>query len=284
MIIVKQKTSKVITAEHRKTAAIGTIDEYGNPFRIIKLRWNKSNLHKNSDYVKTRGFEDAIIGTDHTGDTEIKYRQNGSVMWMRLGGEGPYFGEVAQTPKNMRLLASSFGDKLYTIVDPDINAIVRKMYEEKTRGMDDATKDLNQKKVRSMHTMSVERDDKTGAATQIPDSVEKAAVAEQNRQNLIEKQEIDKRKAELDEKEKALNEKVVDMVGQGVAAVAYTEDFLRGTKGIFKLRNICRELGIGYEHTDKRDDLIKKVLEKQIGDVKAVKADMSEVIGGGLDH
>ena len=283
-IIVKLKTSKVITAEHRKQQAIGIIDEYGNPFRIIKLRWNKNPMHKNVDYAKTRGFEDAIISKDRMGEIAITYRRNGSVQWMRYGGEGPYMGEVAQTPRNMRLLGSTYGDKLFTILDADINQIVKKMYEDRQAKYDENTKKINEARIAGLHTRESEKGEKAIGPVELPIEAERISVSEQNRLNQIEKQNNEKRKAALDEKEDKLDKRIVDMVGQGVEVVSYTEDFLRSVKGLQKLRGICRELKVKWELTEKKDDLINKIIKTQNGNTQAVKKQMEEVLSKGLDE
>lgn len=285
MIIVSAliKTNKVITPEHRKQQAIGLIDEYGNPFRIISLRWNKSRLHKNTDYAKTRGFEDTII-TKERGEMAIKYRKNGSIAWMRYAGEGPYMGELAVTPKNLQKLASCYGDKLFTILDKDIDNIVKQMYEDKVKGMDALTKHFNDQRVRMMHTTQSEVNEmpKSGPV-EIPVEAERVNLAEQNRLQQIEKQNLEKRKAALDAKEAEIDEKTVKLVGEGVPAVTYTKEYLAGLKGIHSARKICRELKVEFSQSDKKDDLINKIIARQTGEIKAVKEQMAGVIGGGLD-
>ncbi|MBE3122199.1 MAG: hypothetical protein IMZ58_08350 [Thermoplasmata archaeon] len=285
MIVVHSsvRTNKQFTPDFRKNQALGTIDEYGNPFRIIKLRWNRTRLHKNSDYTKTKGFEDAIIkrGTKD-GGFNIVYRY-GSVQWMQLGGEGPFYGELAQTPKNMEKLASAYGDKLWSIVDPDIEQIVKKMYEGRRKSMSEDVRQINDSRIRLMHVSEAEKGDILKGAVQLPPDVEQASANEQRRLNEIEKQNIEKRKAILDLKEEEVNKKAVDLVGDGVAAVAYTKDYLTGLKGLQQLRKICRELKIKSELTDKKPDLVDKIMKKQVGEVEAAKEQMAGVIGGGLD-
>jgi hypothetical protein len=284
MIIVKGlKVSRQISADEWKKRAIGTTDEYGNPFRIIKLRWNNNRMHRNADHAKTRGFEDAVIGRDRrNGDIEITYRQNGSVEWMRpSGGVGPFMGEVAETPRNMRLLTGMFGDKLFTIVDSDILQVVKKMYEDREAKMDPKVKEFNNKRIRSMHTMYVEAGEKA-ETTELPVEVEREEIKEGKSAVQRDKIENAKRKAELDKKEEEINKKVVELVGDGAVPSMYSRDFLQEQK-FYKLRGICREMKVSFAIDDKKVDLIKKVLEKQTGNSKEVKKQMAGVIGGGLD-
>ena len=285
MIIIKLKVSRNLTTDHWKQMAIGTIDEYGNPFRLIKLRWNKNPLHKNTEYAKTRGFEDTELSKDpRTGDIAVTYRNPGSVMWQRpAGGVGPFIGELAQTPKNLQRLAAMYGDRLWTIMDADVDKIVAKMYQERQTRMDDATKVADSKRIADMHTNELERSDKAGKGViQIPEAIDKLSVTEQNRINMIQAQDNEKRAAALEIKESQLNERVVDMVGSGAAAVMYQKEALEKEK-IHKVRGICREIGIKWENTETKDVLVGKILLKQAGNIEKIKEQMAGVIGGGLD-
>ncbi len=284
MIVVHSsvKTNKQFTPDMRKQQALGTPDEYGNPFRIIKLRWNTSRLHKNTDYTKTKGFEDAIIKRDtRTGEFKIVYRY-GSIQWMQLGGEGPYYGELAQTPKNMEKLASMYGDRLWTIVDPDVEQIVKKMYEKRRESMTPEVQTINDKRIRYMHVAESEKGQEMQGAVQLPPEVEKASLSEERRLNAVEKQQLEAKKAALEQKEAEINKKAVDLVGEGQAPVQYTREYLTGLKGLQQLRKICREQKITTELTDKKDDLIEKIIQKQIGDFQQVKEKMDS-LDGGLD-
>jgi hypothetical protein len=285
MIIVKGlKVSRQLPAEEWKKRAVegGTIDEYGNSFRIIKLRWNTTRLHRNADHAKTRGFEDAVIGKNRrTGDLEVTYRQNGSVEWMRpSGGVGAYMGEVAETPRNMRLLASMYSNKLFTIIDSDIAEIVKKMHEKRVEKSDEATKKLNERMHRNMHTMSVEGED---TAVDIPVEAERAEIKEEKARVEKDRVDVAKRKAELDAREAKVTKKTVDMIGEGVEPTIYGEDFLKQQK-VYKLRGICREMKLKWSNDEKKDDLVKKILAKQAGDMEKVKKEMAGIIGGGLDE
>lgn len=283
MILVKLKVNRTITSAYWKEQAIGTIDEYGNPFRIIRLRWNTNKLHLNAEYTKTRGFEDAVIGSDgRTGNIKITYRQNGSIMWERpAGGIGPFNGELAQTPFNMDKLAAHYGDKLWTILDADINEQVKAMYEERQKKTPKELQEFNQKRIGRMHTYSLERDD--GKAPELPLDADKVTLQEQKRQNEVTRQDNAKRKAELDQREKDLDKRVIDMVGDGAAPVVYSEESLRAKEmKIFKVRKICTQLGVSWANEDKKDDLVKKILEKQAGNAQVVAEKMAGVIGDGL--
>jgi hypothetical protein len=283
MVIVKMKVNRQITAAHWVGMAVGVEDEYGNPFRVIKLRWNPNRMHKMTEYAKTRGFEDAIISKDpKTGGVKITYRTNGSIMWMRPMGIGFFMGEVAQTPKNMAKLASHYGDKLWTILDADIDVIVRKMYEERKKNQTKEMADYDMKRINRMHTATHEHKENNTSAPELPLDIEKMDVHEKNRLNQIKQVELDKRNEALNMKEAALNKKAADMVGDGVAPVTYTMDYLTAQK-LFKLRKLCTEVKVKWENSDKKEDLIKRITEKQTGNAAAVQKQMDGVIGSELD-
>jgi len=264
-IIVKLKVNRSITAESWKRDSLGVEDEYGNPFRIIRLRWNNTPMHRMAEYVKMRGFEDAVIGKNpRTGDISITYRKNGSITWMRNNGIGSFFGEVAQTPKNMNMLASHYGDRLFTIVDADIEAIVKKMHEERRKSASKEVNDFNDKRARMLHTNSHEYDPNEKGAPELPLDVEKMSIAEQNRINAITKQELDQREAKLNKKEQAITEQSLSLIGEGVSPTAYSREYLEGLK-FYEIRKLCKEVGTSWGAEDKKPELIEKILNKQSG-------------------
>jgi hypothetical protein len=260
-IIVRLKINRTITAEHWKSKAIGTIDEYGNPFRIITLRWNTNPMHKMAEYVKTRGFEDAVIQQDRaTGDIAIRYRDSGCIMWMRpMGGVGAFEGEVAYTPKNMEKLAAMHGDKLWTIKDHDIAAIVEQMYKKRVSMMSADVLKFNQDRIRGMHQMSFERDAK---APEVALDIDKTIVKEEARLNEIKKIELDKREAKLRAEEKEVLGEVAGLAGEGVNPAGYSKEYLE-KQTFYNLRKISKQLGIKYNIEAKKPDLIQGIIEKQ---------------------
>jgi len=268
MVVVKMKVTRSITADHWKQMALGVIDEYGNAFRLIKLRWNNTPNHRMTEYAKTRGFEDAVIGRDNkTGDIAITYRRNGSAMWQRpIGGVGPFMAEVPQTPRNMSLLASMYGDKLFTIVDADINEIVKGMYEQKVDDMNHDTKKFNERRIRGLHVSALEANDKDdGKAPELPVDVERLSVTEQNRLNQIKEQELAKKEEVLKLKEKELTGFQKDIVADGVLPSQYNERYLSGLK-IFQLRKLAKELGVNWKPDEKKESIIRRVLKRQVGE------------------
>lgn len=268
MIVVKMKVNRSITADHWKNMAIGVTDEYGNAFRIIKLRWNNTAMHKMSEYSKTRGFEDAVIGRNpRNGDIAITYRKVGSAMWQRpVGGVGPFMAEVPQTPRNMSLLASMYGDKLFSIIDADINEIVKSMYEKKVEDMSFDTRKFNEKRIRGMHVSALEaHEDRDTKTPELPVDVERLSVTEQNRLNQIKAQELAQREEALKLKEKEITGFQSASVLDGVLPSQYSEQYLGGMK-IFQLRKLAKELGLRWAADEKKDGLIRRILKRQVGE------------------
>lgn len=268
MVIVKIKVSTKLPASYWKNQAIGTTDEYGNPFRLIKLKWNSNLLHKNSEYAKTRGFEDAVIDKNNTtGDFRITYRRNGSITWNKPdGGVGPYWGELPLTQYNLQKLVSSYGDKLWFITDQDIETQVRQLYEKRVASMSKEAREFNEKRVRQMHTSDI--DVKNDAIFEIP--VDSKIAQEKQRSLTVKEIELAKKEAMLLEKERALAEKESALVNAGSALTGYSKNYLMN-QNIATLRKHCKELGIEYGTENKKGDLTDMILNKQAGGVGNIK-------------
>ena len=266
MIIIKLKVNKQITADHWKQMAIGTPDEYGNPFRIAKLRWTKNPMHKMAEYTKTRGFEDAIISQDRrTGDISVSYRRSGSIMWTRpIGGVGPFMGEVPVTPKNLQRLAAMYGDKLWTIMDADIDKQVRAMYEKMRSEMTPEQIAFDDRRIRGMHRSSLEKEDKEAKGPEIPLAAEKLSIAEQNRLNQLKAMDLAKREEALNMKEAALNSKVEEVIERGGSPVTYGREYLAARK-IHEIRKIAKEVGTTFEPNETKEAIITKIIQRQEG-------------------
>lgn len=267
-----------ITAQTWKDQAVGIIDEYGNPFRLIKLRWNLTQKHKMSDYGKTRGFEDAVLNKDSkTGGIKITYRRPGSIMWERLNGIGAFMGEVPETPTNMNLLASHYGDKLWTIIDRDIDEIVKKMYEVRRGKETPELKAFNDQRIAKLHTHHFD----SGKDVKIPElspEVSKKEIEERERINRIEESKLKQRKLALDAKEKEITEKNKGLIDEGYLPVVYQKEYLDSQK-LFALRKICKNVGVKWVETDKKDSLIQKIMDKQSGNISEVEAKTSAIMG-----
>lgn len=284
MVAVKMKVNRQVTGEHWKGMAKGVPDEYGNPFRIIRLRWNTNRMHKMTDYVKTRGFEDAILSADgKTGGIKIMYRKPGSIMWQRTMGIGPFLGELAYTPYNIHKLATHYGDKLWTILDADIDEEVKARYEKRRKSMGAALRERDDNRIKGMHSMSIDRDEKGKDPTPaVPLDVDVLSVEDKNRMAVIKEQELKNKEIALDVREKDLNKKSAALVTGGGSLVQYTPEYLNEQK-IYKLRSLCRELKVKWDNTDKREDLVQKIIEQQSRAKQEAEKKAEGVIGQNLD-
>jgi hypothetical protein len=262
MPIIVLGASKERKSETIKGMAIGEKDQYGNPFRIIKLRW--ADDRKNTDYTKTRGYEDAVIQRDRTsGGFRITYRKNGSIEWIQPEGMGPFFGEVAYTAYNMRKLAAGYGDKLWTIVDAGINAEVRAMYEKLVEAMPENLQEFNAQRIKLLHTKS------SGGRLTTPLTRTKAPGTdpelEEQRKALFQKeQELKEREAKIKDKEDSVQEKTVAKIKEGAPAVGFSREALEDMQ-MFEVRRSAKSLGIETGMKDLKEDLINKILALQSG-------------------
>lgn len=257
--------AKGMTEESWLNKARGAKDEYGNPFRIITLRWNHSRTNLCTNYQKTHGFEDAIIAKDgSTGGFKITYRP-GTLMWMRpLGGIGDFEAMCPMTPRNMKALIAAYPNRKWRIVDEDVNAKVKRGWDERWDRMDERTKEFNDKWFKAMHTLASERNDPV-AIERADLSIEKKEVEEEKRIIEIKKQEIEKEKEKANEVLKEVNQKVSTLETHGIEAVTYSRDYLNGVKSVFSLRKIAREMKIPISPNEKKKAVIEKIIAKQSG-------------------
>lgn len=273
MIIVKLRVTRQLPASYWKEKALGTLDPYGNPFRIITLKWNRNRLHKNSEYTKTRGFEDAVISqSKEDGDFDIKYRRNGSVMWQKPeGGVGPFFGELPYTPYNISKLVTHYGDGLWTIADADIDRMVRIKYEEMMSKMPDNLKKFNEDRVHAMHVSDIE----VGKVVKHEVVTDPLTIKEKERTIAVKQTDIEKKAAELERRERALAEREAMLVKAGVEINQYSEQYLN-TRSIQALRKTSKELKLAWTQDMTRADLIKIIVDAQNGKKLEVKVPGSE--------
>ncbi len=262
MIIVRLKVTRQLTAKYWKNQVAGTIDEYGNPFRIITLKWNKSRLHKNAEYSKTRGFEDAEISkSEEDGDFAIKYRRNGSVMWQKPeGGVGPYYGELPYTPYNIQKLVTHYGDKLWTIADADIDRMVRLKYEELNNKMTEKTKKFNDDRINAMHTSDIE----AGKTVKFEVPTDPILIKEKERTLAVKNTDIEKKAAELEERERRLAEREATLIKAGVSLNPYSEEYLK-TRTITSLRKTAKDLKLAWTPDMLKPAIIQMIVDAQAG-------------------
>lgn len=262
MIIVKgAKNKDGQRSEDWIDHAIGEIDQFGTPFEVIELRWVDSKLHPNTDYAKTRGFDDAVISVGANGRLSITYREKtGSVQWLRgLGGHGPFIGKVARTDRNIRLLASHYRDGLWRIKDQHVDAEVRAMSDKLWESMSPELRNFNEKRIKAMHTRSNE-----GNVVHLPQDSEKVK-AEQDRINeerrdlARQKQDLARREAALSAKEKRITEVRVEQIKNDTPPD--TSDL--SSLGFRDLRKLAREkYGVKVDPSWNKDRLMELIKSK----------------------
>jgi vacuolar-type H+-ATPase subunit E/Vma4 len=263
MIIVrlKVKPKTELTEGFWKEKAKGVRDVYGKPFRIIKLRWLWSRTNLCTNYQKTAGFDDAILTKDsNSGGIKVLYRP-GALMWLRpAGGIGDFESDCPLTEKNLRALAKAYPNKRWYIVDDDIRAKVKAMWENTWNKMTPAEQERNTKLYRSMHTAAVEMGEQgSGDAAQI--AMDRAEIEEQRRELEAREQGLTQREAAV---ETVVTEAVEKEVGDILAGVEttqpeYTREYLETLK-LPRLRSIAKELNAGALPTDTTVSIIDKIL------------------------
>jgi hypothetical protein len=247
-------------------AAIGTVDSYGNPFEIVEMAWRMTNLNRNSDYVKTRGFEDTEIAIDRNKGITVRHiRQgNGCIMWERsLNGIGPFVGRLGKTPYNMLKLAKHYKDGLWTIKDRIIDAELKALSDKMWSEMTPEQQRFNEARIKSMHSLKSEE----GMNSFVPTKVSKEDVAAIE----IEKKELFRMRKELEEKEqrlKGLEGRYGSVIQEKVAAGAlptkfnskYSKQQLLDMRPS-ELRQVARrEFELRIMPFDNREEVMRKIL------------------------
>lgn len=280
---VRVKAGTILTNDYWIAQAKGVKDEYGNPFRVVTLRWNWSATNKCSEFEKTLGYEDAVIGRNKkTGGIQIRYRTSGSIQWNRpIGGVGDFQALCPITPKNLTRLASEFPNNKYRIVDDDIRAVVEKMWKLKLKGMDKETREFNEQWFKDMHTRDIDRGKSGAGRPEVDIDTEKKKIEDENLEIARRKQDQDLKDAELTEREKDLVEKTVDSVDGGKQIVKYSKEFLTRC-GLTKIKKIIRQGKMGKvikvgDNTDDLPRVIDEILKFQDGQVPDEKKEKEQV-------
>jgi len=268
VIIVKGARNKDgrRAADYAK-AAVGETDQYGNPFRMIKLRWTKNRLHRNGPYAKTRGFEDTIITVNTgTGEIAVSYRPNGSVMWDRGPlGVGPFFGELGKTAANMTRLAKCYRDGLWTIVDSDIDGEVKAMSDKHWLGMSDEDRAFNEERIRRMHILPAEDLENNTSPIKHGKDRDEDLVKEKTQIVNRREMELQEREAKLAERERTLMSREADIAETGTPiGTGYTAEAM-GHMKMHEVRKIARETyKMVCQPNMTRADIIDQIIERQL--------------------
>jgi hypothetical protein len=262
MIIVKN-ASLAHPSEQWIALSLGETDPYGNPFTIIELRYNKSRLRAQTDYSKTKGdIEDTIITANtRDGGVEIRYRQNGSIMWEQKDNIGPYTGKLARTPRNVAFLAEHYGDRLWQIRAPiSVENEVKALWQKMRDGMTEDQREADDKRIAQLHTHYMAKPDEPMDAP-VPD---KTVDMEEKRNQYLKQQELENRELEIAERERKLGIAEAAKIKAGAVLTRYTEKHLRGLK-IYELRKLARETKAGGKAADTIDVLVGKIMAVQEG-------------------
>jgi len=263
MIIVKNAT-RAHPSEEWMEVARGEIDEYGEPFQLIELQWLNTPLHRMTEYAKTRGFEDTIITANtKTGGVKINYRENGSVMWLRKKGIGPFTGLLAKTPKNMRRLASHFEDRLWKIMDPVIASEVKALWDSLKEKMTEKDLQFHNDRITSTHSSKSETSI-PGYVARLPAEDSATQIAEDRRQLNLQMVELKRRELEVAEREGSLNKSKIESIAAGEAPSKYGQVYLEKLK-MHEIRSLARKMGIPVDGADKKTTIVQRVLDRQNG-------------------
>lgn len=261
MIIVKN-ASKAHPSEKWIALAMGEIDPYGNPFQLIELSWNKGlRLRRAAEYLKTRGdIDDTIITADTTnGGIEIRYRQNGSVMWVQKEGIGPYTGQLARTPKNIAFLVANYKDGDWTIKSPlTVENEVRVLWEKWFNSLTESQQKAENDRIKSKHTHYQARKDEPYMAP----PADKVVEGERAKSLTLKEIELKERELALEKREKALLVKDEERLIAGGSVTTYSREFLQA-KTFHELKAFAKEIGIPHLRPDSADVLINRILESQ---------------------
>jgi hypothetical protein len=263
---VPMRPKSGITREYWIAQAQGVVDDYGNPFRTVKLRLLSSATNVGAEFEKTLGFEDAIISRGANNNLNIRYRP-GSLTWNRpLGGIGEFEALVPVTTLNMRKLASCYPNKKWTIVEADIRDIVAKMWDEKWKIMQEDVKKFNTRWFKEMHMRQSEKG-KPENLLRTDNTAEQLALETKEATLNKREQELNLEAAKLKDKEKELVDAQVVAVENGKQVFAYQEVSLRKMK-LHELRAVCRKVGANFTQEMKFEELVSAVLMKQRGEVR----------------
>jgi len=261
MIVVQVARRKGTSIQDYVNEAIGTVDELGNPFSLITLRFIGGGIQKVTDNSKTRGFEDPIIKHDpKSGGFKITYRHKGSACWERPALGGAYRAQVPNTPYNLRVLARHYGEKRWLILEADVNAQVKAMWEKMREAMTPEERANDDQRVAGMHTARMDTLKKV--PTEMPVEHERRALKEE--QTALQKREavVRQEEAALEQKKQAGIEEAVKAVIEDEGPKQYTQEELEGLK-LYQLRKLCNELNVDHEGSDKIPTLVRKIIEHQ---------------------
>jgi len=222
------------TQKHMIEAALGTTDNYGNPFVIIKLR-STGVLASNTT---THGYEDTVVSLNtRTGELQVKHRSPGRLRWIRQSWGGKAIALIGRTPKNLEILARSFYDGDFVIEDShhreEVKAIADKLIASLTPDEKAAMDERIRKSKIGTYGQKIAKSS-AGAQEEL--------VREKQRELSLREENLKKREAAVKTKEDGVKEKHIKNVKRDGTAVMVNLEALDNMK-IYELRQVVRALG-----------------------------------------
>lgn len=246
------------TAEDIIEQAIGSIDEYGKPFEVVRLQWRSSSLHPCTEGQKIAGYEDAIISMTRNGP-KVSYRKSGSAVFRRSMRNGPYIALVAKTERNMTKMASSYRDGLWIIQDRIHDAEIKKLSDEMWANLSTADREYHEARLRRMHGRRHEVSPSRPAP--LPTRDYKSDEIAFNKREM----ELARREQEIAEREKRL------LAGISGDPAVNASDPVQPTGDVVSFADMsrndlvkyCSAKNISFPRTAKREELVRIIREKE---------------------
>lgn len=260
MGIVVKGASRKFTSEDLIAAAVGMTDARGNRFETITLDWNPRK--KNTDFAKTRGFEDAVIERTDRGLT-IDYRLPGCAVWRENELTGQYSAVIPFTRHNVAVLGSHYGEALWLIREPRYRKMAEAVYAKIRDGMTQQQRKEDDKRIKAQFTSMFDNPD------QIPQFDQKSKGPGDEQAAAGQMVELDKKMKKLEDMQEKLDEerayidnKVEELAKKGVLLHTYSPEYL--TKlNITQIRKLAKSVGFSPKPWMNKDSLMKAILQKQ---------------------
>jgi hypothetical protein len=278
-----RKTTPPITAERIIQAAerAGVRDQYGTPFRAIWLTWNPRKPCTEHQCVK--GFQDAIIRRDpNNSGIVVKIRDVGSATFNRDQLDGTYRAVIPMTPRNMKALAASYYDEMYSIEDRLIAKEVKKMADQRDlelqsieveieieeKVIDPITNKTNlQKRKEKTNMLEVEKRRRKNNFTSYHggdivsvnrmDQPQEAAALKE----VLQERDIDRQLDEIAQQKEDVVQKEMELIDAGYSNAKYPSEMLKKL-AVRELTPIAKEFNIiCFQKT--RKDIVNEILVAQ---------------------
>lgn len=259
MIFTRLRVDQRRPMDFYVNAALGSTDEYGNPFEVITLIWNNTPLHHATGYHKVHGFQDAeIYRVRRTGELAVRYRKTGHARFLQeYGDSGPYIAKVPRTPQNLKRLASMYGNKLFRIRERHFDEEVKTLYEKKVANMDEDVKKFNEEHDRGLQTRYV---GVSAAPTPqvLPDRPENDELSREREALQLERIQLQKDRAEI--------ERLKGSLGTGEPKCNYSQEFLE-KQPISELRRIAKQSKATITREMNAGEVVGAILDTQADNI-----------------